>query len=183
MINSFLSKNQIANIGLKSFGKNVLISSKVSFYSPESITIGNNVRIDDYCILSGNINIGSYVHISAFCAYYGKHGIEISDYSGTSPRVTIFSATDNFDGEFLIGPMVNKGLIKLIKGKVVLDKYVQIGASSIILPDVHIYEGSVVGAMSLVNKDLREWGIYAGIPAKFIKKRSKELLKKVKEIT
>jgi acetyltransferase-like isoleucine patch superfamily enzyme len=181
--NSFLTKNELLNLGLKTFGDNVLISRKASFYAPEEIIIGNNVRIDDFCILSGKIEIGSYVHISAYCALYGKYGIKIDDYSGTSPRVTVFSATDEFSGEFLIGPMVNKNLINLIKGRVYIKKYVQIGAGSIILPDITINDGCAVGALSLINKSLNEWGIYAGIPARYIKERRKGLLDKLDGIS
>lgn len=48
----FYSREQLEKIGFKSLGKNVLISDKSSIYSPENISIGNNVRIDDFCILS-----------------------------------------------------------------------------------------------------------------------------------
>ena len=43
----------------------MLISKKVSIYSPQKISIGNNVRIDDFCILSGNITLGNYCRIAA----------------------------------------------------------------------------------------------------------------------
>lgn len=35
------------------------------------MTIGSNVRIDDFCILSGRLEFGSYVHIAAYSALYG----------------------------------------------------------------------------------------------------------------
>ena len=60
----FLNQEQLLNIGFFSFGNNVLISDKVSIYNPSKIKIGNNVRIDDYCVLSagaGGIEIGDYV--------------------------------------------------------------------------------------------------------------------------
>ena len=65
MNNSFLSIDEIKKIGLKSFGKNVFVSRYANFYSPETIEIGNNVRIDDFCILSGEIKLSNYIHISA----------------------------------------------------------------------------------------------------------------------
>mgnify|MGYP002684191689 CR=1 FL=1 len=80
MITSFYNEEEIVKLGLKKYGKNVLISRKASFYSPELIQLGSNVRIDDFCILSGNISIGSYVHISAYTALYGKFGICIEDF-------------------------------------------------------------------------------------------------------
>ena len=48
----FYSKEQLEKIGFKSLGENVLISDKTSIYSPENISIGNDVRIDDFSILS-----------------------------------------------------------------------------------------------------------------------------------
>ena len=51
-MNSFYSKEELKEIGFKKYGENVLISRKTSIYNPEKIIIGNNVRIDDFCILS-----------------------------------------------------------------------------------------------------------------------------------
>ena len=48
----FYSREQLEKIGFKSLGENVLISDKTSIYSPENISIGNNVRIDDFSVLS-----------------------------------------------------------------------------------------------------------------------------------
>ena len=181
MNNSFLNPNELKSFGLKSYGINVLISRKASFYSPECISLGNNVRIDDFCILSGNITIGSFVHISAYCALYGRHGIIMENYSGISPRCTIFSATDDFSGNYLIGPMVDESKTNVRGGLVTIKKYAQVGAGCIIMPELTINEGVAVGAMSLVNKNLEAWNIYAGIPARIIRKREKNLLDRIDE--
>jgi len=175
-MNSFYTQEELPALGLKSIGENVLISRNAQFYGAENMVIGNNVRIDDFCILSGKITLGSYIHISAYCALYGAYGIEMEDYTGCSPRCTIFSASDDFSGDFLIGPMVEKLKTNVTGGKVLIKKFSQIGANSVILPDLVIGEGIAVGAMSLINKDLAEWGIYAGIPVKHIKERKRGLL-------
>lgn len=181
MNNSFLNPNELKSLGLKSYGTNVLISRKASFYSPECISLGNNVRIDDFCILSGNITIGSFVHVSAYCALYGRHGIIMENYSGISPRCTIFSATDDFSGNYLVGPMVDESKTNVSGGRVTIKKYAQVGAGCIIMPELTINEGVAVGAMSLVNKNLEAWNIYAGIPARIIRKREKKLLDRIDE--
>ena len=67
-MNSFYTDSELKEIGFKSVGSNILLSRKASIYSPEKISIGNNVRIDDFCILSGNITIGNYCRIAAYCA-------------------------------------------------------------------------------------------------------------------
>jgi acetyltransferase-like isoleucine patch superfamily enzyme len=179
MSNSFYTSKELKKLGLKIVGENVFISRKASLYSPEKIALGSNVRIDDFCILSGDISIGSFVHISAYTALYGRFGITIGDYSGLSPRCTVFSASDDFSGEFLIGPMVDQKSTNVTGGPVVLKKYVQVGAGCIILPDLTIHEGVAVGAMSLVNRELDPWGVYKGIPAVWLKKRSNKLLGKI----
>ena len=177
---SFYTEKELLELGLKCFGKNVLISRKCSIYSPEKISIGDNVRIDDFCILSGNTTLGSNIHIAAYCALYGVFDIEMEDYTGLSPRCTVFSATDDFSGDYLISPMVDKSKTNVTGGKILIKKYSQIGANTVILPDVTIETGVAVGTMSLVNKSLKEWGIYIGIPVKRIKDRKKGLLKLVK---
>lgn len=176
-MNSFYTKEELSNLGFKELGNNVLISKKTSIYYPSKIRIGDHVRIDDYCILSGLITLGSHIHISAFCALYGSQSIVMDDYTGLSPRCTIFSATDDFSGNFLIGPMVDEKFTNVKGGKVLIKKYSQIGASCVILPNLTIEEGVVVGSMSFVNKSLDEWGVYVGVPAKRIKDRSKNLLR------
>jgi galactoside O-acetyltransferase len=178
MITSFYSEAELKKLGLRSFGKNIFISKKASIYNPEFLTLGNNVRIDDYSILTGEICVGSYVHIAAFCALYGKLGIEIKDFCGLSAKVIIYSVSDDFSGKFLAGPTIPAEYTNVQGGKVILNKYVLIGAGSIIFPNIILKEGVSIGAMSLVNKSLDSWGIYAGVPARFLKKRSKNLLKK-----
>ena len=176
MENSFYSLEELAGLGFKSIGSDVLISRFARFYSVEDMEIGNHTRIDDFCILSGQIKLGSYIHISAYCALYGKFGIELKDYTGLSPRCTVFSATDDFSGNYLIGPMVKKEYTNVIGGKVVIERYSQIGSNCVVLPNITIHEGVAVGALSLVSSDLPAWKIYGGIPAKQIKERKKGLL-------
>ena len=176
-MDSFYTREELEKIGFASIGKNVLLSRKTSIYSASTISLGNNVRIDDFCILSGSISIGSYVHVSAYVALYGAKNIFLKDYSGISAKSIIYSAIDDFSGEHLIGPMVPSNTTLVSGGTVVLEKYTQIGASCVVLPNIIIGDGSVVGAMSFVNKSLGKWGIYAGIPARRIKERSKELIR------
>ena len=178
-MNSFYTQEELEQIGLKSFGENVLISRKVSIYGASNIEIGNHVRIDDFCILSGNLKLGSHIHISAYSALYGAKSIVMEDYTGLSARCTVYSAVDDFSGNYLIGPMVDKAKTNVTGGQVTICKYVQIGAGCTIMPNLTINEGIAVGAMSFINKTLAPWGIYAGVPAIRIKERSKKLLELV----
>lgn len=173
---SFYSEKELADIGFKTYGKNVRISRFVRIYSPERIRIGNNVRIDDFCILSGHISLGSNIHISPYVVLYGANGIELDDFTGISARTTIYSAMDDFSGDYLIGPIHPEGTTNVTGGKVILKRYCQIGAHCLIFPNITIGEGSVVGACSMVNKSLAPWGIFFGIPAQRKSDRNKNLL-------
>ena len=178
-MSSFYSPEELSDIGFQALGSEVYVSRKASIYKPEKISLGHHVRIDDFCILSGGagIEICNYVHISAYSAIYGGAGVVMEDYTGLSPRCAILSESDNFSGESMINPFVpNEFKPGFIRGRVVLKKFVQIGANSTIFPGVELGEGAAVGAHSLVIKSCDAWGIYAGVPVKRIKGRSRKLL-------
>lgn len=177
---SFYSEEELAQLGLKSFGSNVLISRFASIYSPQNISIGSNVRIDDFCILSGNISIGNWCRISAYCALYGSMGIVMEGYCGISPRSTILSATDDYSGDWLIGPHYPKELTNVTGGTVVLSKFSQIGTNNVVFPNITVGTGAVTGAMTLVNKNLNPWTQNFGVPVREVKPRKQGLLEKVK---
>ena len=100
----------------------------------------------------------------------------MEDFSGLSPRVTLFSAMDDFSGDYLINPTVDSRFTHVTGGEIHVHRYVQIGAGSIVFPALSIGEGSVIGALSLVNRSVDEWGIYAGIPVRFLTERQQGLL-------
>jgi galactoside O-acetyltransferase len=183
---TFYSNRELKKFNFYSLGKNVLIKKNVGFFFIENISIGNDVRVDDNVIIVASakknpVRIGNHVCIAANCYLAGSNGIEIMDFSTLAPGIQIFSGSDDYSGKKLTNPTVYKEYIGGRSGKVTLCKHVIIGANSVILPKVTINEGSSVGALSLVNKDLRSWGVYAGIPAKRLKSRSKNLLKLERE--
>lgn len=172
--NSFLSLEELKKIGFKSIGENVSISRLASVYGPEKMEIGSNVRIDDFCLLSGKIVLGDYIHISAYSALHGgTRGIYMEDFSGVSGKCSIYAVSDDFSGTYTANATVPMKYRNVIEKKVVLKKYVQLGAGCVVLPGVIVGEGTCVGSMSFVNKSLKEWGIYAGIPCVFLKERKK----------
>lgn len=177
----FYSKEELKKIKFASIGENVLIKKNVSLYFTENISIGNNVRIDDNVIIVASnknapVTIGNYVHIASNCYLAGSDGIELMDFTTLATCVQIFSGSDDYSGEKMTNPMVDKKYIGGKSGKVTLSKHVIIGTNSVILPNVTIKEGSSVGALSLVTKSLESWYVYFGIPVKKLKKRSKNLL-------
>jgi len=176
----FYTKKELDKIGFKSVGNNVLISNKASIYGAQNIEIGSNVRIDDFCILSagdGGIKIGNYIHIACYAHLIGAGEIIVEDHAQISGKASIYSSSDDFSGDFLIGPTVPKGLTNVKNKKVHLKKYVILGCNVVVLPGVTIEEGTAIGALSLVSKSLPGYGIYGGNPLKFLKERKKGMLK------
>jgi acetyltransferase-like isoleucine patch superfamily enzyme len=181
----FYSDQDLKNFGFKSIGNNVKIKKNVGIFFTENVSIGNNVRIDDFTIIvasGSDVIIGNNVHIAANCYIAGSDGFEMKDFSGLAPGVMIFSGSDDYSGKKLTNPTIPKKYTGGICGKVTLEKHVIIGAGTVILPKIIIGEGSSVGAMSLVTKSLPPWGIYFGTPAKKLRERSKELLNLEAEI-
>ncbi len=176
---SVLSQEQLQKIGFRFLGSNVRISDKASFWNAASISIGDNTRIDDFCVLSagdGGIEVGRNVHIAVYSSLIGNGRITLQDYSNLSGRVSIYSSNDDYSGEFMTNPTVDKKFTNVVHGPVTVGRHAIIGSGSIVLPNVTIGTGACVGALSLIKIDCEEFGVYAGIPAKLIKLRSKKLL-------
>jgi acetyltransferase-like isoleucine patch superfamily enzyme len=174
-----LNSDAIKNMGFASVGENVFISDLASFYNCSNISIGSNVRIDDYCVLSagaGGIEIGSYVHIAAASTLIGSGRISMKDFSGLSSRVSIYSSSDDYSGSFMTNPMVPSIYRNVTNADVCIGRHVIVGCGSVILPGVHVGDGAAIGALSLVWKDCEEFGVYQGNPARRISERKRDLL-------
>ncbi len=179
---AYLTQKELNALPFKTIGNGVKISSKASIYAPENISIGNNVRIDDFAIISaagGYIRMHNHIHIGPFSYLSGKGGIEIQDYSGTSSKVSLYSANDDYSGDYLMGPTIDERCVNTIAEPIILKKYSAVGSGSVVLPGVVIEEGSILGALSLATKSTETWSMYLGVPAKKIKNRKKGLLKHV----
>lgn len=175
---SYLTQQEIEQMEFKFIGKNVKISNNAKIYNADQIEIGDNSRIDDFCVLSGKIKIGRNVHIAVFCNVAGgSGGIEICDFAGLAYYVNLFTQSDDYLGFTLTNPTVPRKYKNELFGNLKIGKHAIIGSNSSIMPNAHIAEGCSIGAMSLVTKATVPWGIYVGVPAKWIKSRSAELLK------
>lgn len=174
-----LDRETLEGMGFASVGENVVISDRASFYNCAKISLGNNVRIDDFCVLSageGGITIGSYVHVAVYSSLIGNALIKLEDFSGVSSRVSIFSSNDDYSGKYMTNPTVPSMYTNVSEAPVIVKRHVIIGAGSIVLPGVTLHEGASVGALSLVKKDCEAFCTYFGLPAKKVGRRSKRLL-------
>lgn len=174
---AYLTQQQLHSLGFNVLGKNVRISDKAAIYNPEQISIGDDSRIDDFCILSGRVTIGRFCHITPMCLVAGGvPGIILEDFCTLAYGVKVFAQSDDYSGETMVNSLIPKKFKNELFASVLLSRQTIVGAGATIMPGVMLAEGCSVGAMSLVTKSTEPWGIYAGIPAKRLKDRKRNLL-------
>ncbi|MDA3967445.1 MULTISPECIES: acyltransferase [Helicobacter] len=172
------SREDLLSMGFRHLGQNVEIDTRTTIDNPQNISLGDFVKIGSFVILGGDIKIASYVHIGSFTSLYGGYGIEIGSFVAISNYVRLISHSDDYSGDSLTAPFVpDEFKPKQYGGKITIKNHCIIGSGSCILPSVTMENGTALGAMSLLKDSTQEFGIYAGIPAKKIKERSKKLLK------
>lgn len=158
MESEFLNPDELRALGFSEVGEHSQISRKTSFYRISG-RIGDHVRIDDFCILKGHVELGSYVHLAAFCSISGAwEKITIKDFVTISNRVSIFTGSDDF-GASTLNNTHNEEYTIMLRGPVTIGIAALIGAHSVILPGVEIGDAGSVGAMSVVAKSIPPGGM------------------------
>ena len=124
-------------------GKGSIVYASSKIWAPWNLEIGCRTCIGPYTIIynPGKIILGNKVAISQY-AY-----LCTATHDYTSPWHTLYWKN------------------------IIVDDYAWIAARAFIAPGVHIGERAIVGACSVQTKDAEPWGIYAGNPSKYIKKR------------
>ncbi|WP_404401760.1 acyltransferase [Idiomarina seosinensis] len=174
---AYLSQEALITLNFLNLGKNVKVSENAQIYNTESISLGDNTRIDDFCVISGKVSFGRNVHIAPQCLIAGGDvGITFSDFSGLAYQCQVFAQSDDYSGRTLTNPTVPDEFKNEIKKPVFIGRHVIVGAGSLVFPGVVLAEGCSVGALSLVNRSTEKWGVYIGNPAKRVKDRHKDLL-------
>jgi len=131
---------------LVSVGMNSRLREGLIIQSADGVSVGNNTDLGPYTVIYGKVSIGNFVMIS--------------------PHVMLVAGTHNFDSRAI--PMRSQG--GAIQ-EIVIGDDVWIGANAVILGGRRIGEGAVIGAGSVVTKDVEPYAIVAGNPARFIKYR------------
>ena len=163
---------------LKRCGKNLRAYEFTKIIMPEAVSIGDDCILDDFVFLQGGkrLEIGDQVHIASFVSITGGGEVIVGECAAIASGVKILCGTDRYvDDDGNPSAMTASALKGRSprRGKVVLDRHCFIGANSVVLPDVTIGEGAVVGAMSLVRRDVEPWSINVGIPCRKIGDRPK----------
>ncbi|UCE38198.1 MAG: acyltransferase [Thermoplasmata archaeon] len=176
---------------LRHLGQNTLIDTDVKIWNPQNVSIGSYSHIDLGAVIEGGplgkgrVDIGNHTHIAANSLLSGRGGLYIGDNVAVAAGCRIFTAS-NFhtdpDGRYCYMSAVSKQEHQYVVEKPIhIKKEVLIGANSVILPDITVGEGSVVGALSLVTQDIPPYSIAMGYPARVIMKRPKGELRSVKK--
>ena len=122
---------------------------RVELFRISGYSIGKDVFIGEDLIISDNLH---------------DKNVFIGDRASIAPRVTLVTSS---------GPNLSiiEPYVKVVNGgKIRIENDAWIGAGVIILPNVTIGEGAVVGAGAVVIKDVPPYTVVAGVPAKEIKK-------------
>lgn len=173
----FLDKDELSSMGFLSLGKSVKVSKDARIYNPELTTLDDYSRIDDFCVISGAVSLGKYVHVASSCIINASnYKIVLEDFSALAYRCTVFCVSDDYTGEFLTNPNIPAQFRNTSGGNVMIGAHSIVGSGTVIFPGVKLGEGCAIGSMSLVNKSLEPWTISIGIPARVARRRRKDLL-------
>jgi galactoside O-acetyltransferase len=179
-----LLRTELEQLGVHCGGDDVRIHRSAVIIHPAGLRLGNHVRIDPFCLISatGGLTIGNFVHIGGYTNISAGAGVAIEDYCGISYGVRIFTVTEDLSGRFMTNPTIPDRFRRIKSGPVCMKQHSGLCAGVLVLPGVTIGEGAMVGAGSLVRKDVTAWEMWFGVPAKRISPRRKQLLSMVDEL-
>lgn len=176
---SYLSPEDLGRLGVRA-GRGSKVSVDARIFGGDRITLGENTRIDAFCVISagadGYVTIGSHIHIASGVRIFGEGGVTIDDFSSISAGTTLYSASDDYSGEHLIGPTIDRKFLGLDVRPITLERFASLGAHCLVLPGVHVGEGAVLGVCGLARDNLEEWTMNVGIPARMVRSRSRRMI-------
>lgn len=152
---------------IKRLRMNPYIDSTAQLEKKNLIDIGKFAEVKDYVIIrtdSNPVTIGEYTQINPFTVIYGGSGIYIGKNVMIAPHCMI--ASGNHDFKQIDKPIRFAG--NLSKGPIIIEDNVWIGANSTITDGVKIGKDAVVGANSVVTKDIEPYSIVGGVPARIL---------------
>ena len=166
-------------------GKDVVIHKDVFIKHDDETHIGNHVAIDKGFYCTTKLNIGDYIHISPYVVTIGgkSSNVILNNFSFVASGTKLVAGSELYAEDGLIGATI-PAKYRIIKySSIIFEKFSGCGVNCVILPNVTLAEGSVIGANSVVTKNTEPWTIYVGNPAKPIKIRPHEnILKYAKEM-
>ena len=167
--NGFYDNKTLNKAGFNKIGKNVKISKSCLIIGLKNISLGSNIRIDAFTSIIANkgfLKLGNNIHIGGHGHLLCSGGITIKNNCTFSQGVRIYSQSDDYSGKKPTGLFVKNKYQNYKKGEIIIGAKSLIGSGSIILPNVKISKNTLIGALSLINKNILKPGTYSGIPVK-----------------
>lgn len=127
---------------------------------------GNNVNVEKGAVVSSKVAIGDNSGLGKHCEINGETIIGSNVMMG--PECVIFSSNHRFDRTDI--PMIEQGFQK--SKTVIIGDDVWIGRRTMLLPGVTIGKGVVIGCGAVVTKDVPDYAVIGGVPAKILKYRN-----------
>ena len=154
----------------RKIGENVIFENGVLVFHPENIELGSNIYVGHNSILKGYyknlMTIGDNTWIGQNCYFHSAGGITIGKNVGIAPDVKILTSFHNEEG-------IEKPILfsNLDFAGVVIEDNSDIGIGAIILPGVCVGKGVQIGAGAVVTKNIPDYSVAAGNPARVLRSR------------
>lgn len=145
-------------------GKDSSIHWLARFNNPAGVSVGNNTVIGNDAFLDGRYKRRGKGYVKDFFSP-ARRPLRIGNNVSIAGEVRIFTMQHDIDD-----PDFGE-----VEGDVVIEDFAVIGTRVTILPGVHIGRGAVVGSGAVVTHDVEPYSLVAGVPAKHVRYRSKEL--------
>ena len=150
----------------------IIIHETAIIKHPELVVMGDHIAIDPFFYMTTQGKFGNWIHINSHVSVIGgeESKLIIGNNVAISTGCRLVCRSNIFQQKRSAVPFQSGD--KLLYGDyIILEDEIILGANVVVLPDVRIEKGAVVGANSLVKTDLDAWGIYAGSPARKIGER------------
>lgn len=166
-------------------GTDVVLYPHSVFVLPERIHLGSRVIISEFVWIHGGIAtaIGSFIHVAPYSSVAGGGTCILEDFCGLGAGVRLITGSELMDGQGLTNPSVPREYRAVNRSFVHVGRHAVLATSVIVLPGVTIGEGAIVGAGSIVSRDLEPWTVNLGSPARAISKRPAEKIRRLEQQT
>lgn len=172
-----LQSAQYDTAQLLSCGDDVFISASVEIRRPHLVRVGSHVAIDSGLYLTTAASIGDYTHLSPYSTIIGgaQSTLVVEDFVTIAAGCRLICGSDKFMGDGFTSVTAPEEFRDSVDfGTIRCARFAGIGTNVVVMPNVTIGEGSVIGACSLVTKDTEPWTVYVGVPARPVKVRPRE---------
>lgn len=135
---------------------------------------GHGCRIEGLVEERAEVWIGDFVHIAPL-AHVGIGGgrTTIEDYAAVASGGKVISGANRYEAPSM-SECAPDGLRKTVDYVTRIGRFAVVQTNAVVLPGISLGEGAVLAAGSVASKDIPEWEVWGGVPAKFIKKRAIE---------